>query len=112
MIKKSHSLSVLRAIAGKLKGHDCERIVKRTGNEITLALPSVNVADAKINIGLFSSKIIELVKASNTASSLDNSQYLICKAKSNTNDPELKVNCEKIYLQIVLALTQLESIFE
>ncbi len=27
-------------------------------------------------------------------------------------DPDLKLNCEKIYLQIVLSLTQLESIFE
>jgi hypothetical protein len=32
--------------------------------------------------------------------------------KNSTTDPTLKLNCEKIYLQIVLALTQLESIFE
>ena len=32
--------------------------------------------------------------------------------KSRTDDPKLKKNCEKIYLQIVLAFTQLESLFE
>ena len=32
--------------------------------------------------------------------------------KSSTDDTGLRTNCEKIYLQIVLALTQLESIFE
>jgi hypothetical protein len=32
--------------------------------------------------------------------------------KSSTNDYDLKVSCDKVYLQIVLALTQLESIFE
>jgi hypothetical protein len=32
--------------------------------------------------------------------------------KVGTDDHELKINYEKIYLQIVLALTKLESIFE
>jgi len=32
--------------------------------------------------------------------------------KESTTDPTLKSNCDKIYLQIVLAITQLESIFE
>jgi hypothetical protein len=105
-------LGVLKVIAIKLKGHDCEKMVKRTGNEISLTLPTVDVGIAKINMGLFSNKIVELVRASTIAAALDNSQYLVCKAKSSTSDQDLKLNCEKIYLQIVLALTQLESIFE
>ena len=103
---------MLGIIARKLKGHDCEKMVKRTGNEISLTLPSIDVGTAKINVGLFSNRIIELVRASTIATALDNSQYLICKMKGSTNDPDLKTNCEKIYLQIVLSLTQLESIFE
>lgn len=105
-------MSLLKTIATKIKGHDCEKMVKRTGNEISLTLPTVDVGAAKINMGLFSNRIVELVPASNTATSLDTSQYLICKTKNSTSDPNLKVNCEKIQLQIVLALTQLESIFE
>jgi hypothetical protein len=87
-------------------------MVKRTGNEISLTLPTVNIGIAKINVGLFSNKIVELVRASTIATALDNSQYLICKMKGSTTDPTLKSNCDKIYLQIVLAITQLESIFE
>jgi hypothetical protein len=87
-------------------------MVKRIGNEVSLTLPSVDVGIAKINMGLFSNKIGELSRASTIATALDNSQYLICKMKAGTADPELKMNCDKIYLQIVLALTQLESIFE
>ena len=102
----------MKVIALNLKGHDCEKMVKRTGNEISLALPSIDVGTAKINIGLFSNKIIELVRASVVAATLDNSQYLICKMKDSTIDPDLKTNYEKIYLQIILSLTQLESIFE
>ena len=103
---------MLKQIASKLRGHNCEKMVKRIGNEISLTLPTVDVGVAKINMGLFSNKIVELVRASNTAASLDNAQYLICRTKSSTNNSDLQVNCEKIYLQIVLALTQLESIFE
>ncbi len=105
-------MSILKGIATKIKGHDCEKMVKRTGNEISLTLPTIDVGVAKINVGLFSNKIIELVRASAIAAALDNSQYLVCRAKSSTSDQNLKLNCEKIYLQIVLALTQLESIFE
>jgi hypothetical protein len=105
-------LSILKNIAIKLKGHDCDRMVKRIGNEISLTLPTLEGGIAKINIGLFSNRIVELVKASNIAVVLDNSQYLICKVKTNTNDPDLKLNCEKIYLQIIFSLTQLESLFE
>jgi hypothetical protein len=105
-------LSILKTIAIKLKGHDCEKMVKRIGNEISLTLPNVDVGGAKINMGLFSNKIVELLRASAIAALLDNSQYLICRTKSTTSNQDLKLNCEKIYLQIILSLTQLESIFE
>jgi hypothetical protein len=105
-------LNLLKGIASKLKGHDCEKMVKRIGNEISLTLPTIDVGAAKINMGLFSNKILELVRASGVAVALDNSQYLICRMKSSIDDPQLKINSEKIYLQIVLALTQLQSIFE
>ena len=36
----------------------------------------------------------------------------MCKSKTNTDDKDLKTKCEKIYLQIILALSQLSSIFE
>src|SRR5215469_7539241 len=87
-------------------------MVNRIGNELSLTLPNIDVGVAKINMGLFSNKIVELVRASGVAAALDNSQYLICRMKNSTDDPQLKINSEKIYLQIVLALTQLESIFE
>jgi len=105
-------LNILRAIATKIRGQNCEKMVKRIGNEVSFSLPSLAPTEAKINIGTFSNKIVELQNASNIASALDNSQYLICKFKASTTDILLKKNCEKIYLQILLALTQLETIFE
>ncbi len=102
-------MNILKGIASKLKGHDCEKMVKRIGNEISLTLPNVDLGAAKINMGLFSNKLVELVRASNVAAALDNSQYLICRIKSSTDDLELKKNCEKICLQIVLALRAFNS---
>jgi hypothetical protein len=89
-----------------------KKMVKRVGNEISLTLPTVETGVAKINVGLFSNKIVELVRASTIAANLDNAQYMVCKTKSSTTDPDLKLNCEKISLQLVLSLTQLGSIFE
>ncbi len=99
-------MSILKDIAAKLRGHDCEKRVKRVGNEISLTLPTVDVGIAKINVGLFSNKVVELVRAYTIAASLDNAQYIVCKTKSSTSDPDLKLNCEKIGLQLVLSLTQ------
>ena len=104
-------MGVLKSIAIKIKGHDCEKMVKRIGNEISLTLPTIDTGLAKLNIGLFSNKIMELVRASPIAVALDESQYLICKILPNSKDPDL-IKCEKIYLQIILALTQLGSIYE
>jgi hypothetical protein len=106
-------LSILKSIATKIKGYDCEKMVKRIGNEISLTLPTtVDAEVTKLNIGLYSKRLVELVRASTIAAALDDSQYLVCKAKNNTSNPISKLNCEKIYLQIILALTQLKSIFE
>jgi len=102
----------LKKIAIALKGYDCERMVQRIGNEVSLNLPNIDTGVAKINMGLFSNKLVELSRASILAVALDTSQYLVCKMRATTNDNDLKINCDKIYLQIVLALTQLESIFE
>jgi hypothetical protein len=72
-------------------------MVKRVGNEIALTLPNIDIGAAKINMGLSPNRIVELVRASDVATALDNSQYLICKLKSSTNDPELKKNSENLF---------------
>jgi hypothetical protein len=110
-LREENSLSILKSIAIELKHHDCEKMVKWNGNKISFGLPTVDVG-TKINMGLFSNKIVELVRASNIAAGLDNSQYLLCMMKRSTKDPNLKISCERIQLLIVFALTQLESIFE
>jgi hypothetical protein len=102
----------LKNIATFLRGHNCEKMVERIGNEVSLNVPDIDAGIAKINLGQFSNKVVELSRASNVATALDNSQYLICKMRATTSDYDLKINCDKIYLQLVLALTQLESIFE
>ncbi|MFZ0514525.1 MAG: hypothetical protein WAM14_23170 [Candidatus Nitrosopolaris sp.] len=67
-------------------------MVKRIGNEISLTLPNIDAGAARINIGSLSNKIVELVRVSSITAALDNSQYLICRMKSSTDDPKLKKN--------------------
>lgn len=105
-------MSILKDIAIKLKDHDCKKIIRRNGNEITLTLPTIDANITKINTGLFSNKIPNLNRASSIAERLDNVQLDICVVKNSNNDPAIKINCQKLYLQILLAFTQLQSIFE
>jgi hypothetical protein len=58
-------------------------------------------AVAKINVGLFSRKVVELVKATDTAVSLDETQYQLCMALHRTRDEALKSICERIHLQLI-----------
>jgi hypothetical protein len=103
---------MIRSIAIKLKDHDCEKMIKSIRNGITLTLPTGDAEGTKLNIGLFSNKIMEQINAFNTAASLDNVQYLLCKVRNSTSDPTLKLKCEKFRILIILELTRLQSIFE
>jgi hypothetical protein len=105
-------VGLLSNIAKRIKGHDCEQIVKKTGNEITLSGAAIEVGPAKINIGAFANKVVELIKATEIAVNLDQAQYLVCKAKNSSSDSEFRIRCERIHLQIILSLTQLRSLFE
>jgi hypothetical protein len=64
-------------------------LIRRTENEITLSGANLGLADLKINLGSFIDKPIELVKASEVAIALDDSQYLLCKTLFN-------MSCESI----------------
>lgn len=49
----------------KLKGDDCEKMVKMIGNQISLILPTKDAEGAKLNMELFIDNIVELITASN-----------------------------------------------
>jgi predicted GNAT superfamily acetyltransferase len=103
----------LRGLAARIKGHDCERAVKKLGSEFSLYGPDIYAGGvAKINVGLFSRKVVELVKATDTALSLDETQYQLCMAIRSTKDEALKTICERIRLQIILAFHELSILIE
>jgi hypothetical protein len=104
-------MGLLSDFARRLKGHNCEMLVKRTANEITISGPSIGIGDIKVDIGSFSNKVLELVKATEVAVALDNSQYLLCKEVSNMKDNDsLKGEYKKIRLQLIMAFNQLQGI--
>lgn len=103
-------MGVLSQLARKIRGHDCEMLVKRTATEVTISGTNFGVADTTIDTGSFSSKILELVKATEVAIALDNSQYLLCKELARMDDDQIKRDCKKIRLQLVMAFSQLQGI--
>src|SRR4051794_9763925 len=104
-------MNILSNIARALKGRECEMLIKRTGNEITLTGLGAEVGDLKLNIASFSNKLIEFVKAAEVAIALDDSQYLLCITSSNMKDSEqLKQDCQRIRLMLIMAFNQLRAI--
>jgi len=101
----------LSDIARKIKAHDCDMLVKRTANEITLSGAALGLGDTKIDVGAFSNRLIELVQATEVAVAIDNSQYLLCKEVSSMKDDDQSKNdYKKIWLQLVMAFNQLQGI--
>jgi hypothetical protein len=103
-------MGILSEIAIRLKGHECEMLIKRTRNEITLSGANFGMADIKIDLASFSNKLIELVKATQVAVALDDSQYLMCKELSGMKNDELKNDCQRIRLMLIMAFSQLRAI--
>jgi hypothetical protein len=57
-------MGILSNIAKRIKSHNCEEIINC---EISAYGAAIKDGPGKINIGMFSNKIVELVKASETA---------------------------------------------
>jgi uncharacterized protein YdgA (DUF945 family) len=103
-------MNFLHTAVERIRGRRCEKLVKRTGNEVTLSA-GVEVGDFKINVANFSNIIKELVDVPDTAVALDDTQYLLCMAISDMKDiPQLKEKCIAIRLQLIIGFNQLRAI--
>jgi hypothetical protein len=93
-----------------VKGRRCEKLVKRTGSDISLSA-GIDAGDFKINVASFSKVIRELVNVPDTAVTLDDTQYHLCMAISNMKDmPQLREKCIAIRLQLIIGFNQLRAI--
>jgi hypothetical protein len=110
-------MSFLKGIAAGIKSRhdDCKRSVKHLASEFSISGPEIDGAEmgvAKINIGLFSRKVVELVKATDTAVSLDETQYQLCMAIRSSNDEKFKNICLRIRLQIIISFHEFSKLIE
>jgi len=103
-------MNFLHPAVKMIRGRRCEKLVKRTGSEITLST-SVEAEGFKINIGNFSNVIKELVNVPDIAVALDDTQYLLCMAISDMKEmPQLKEKCITIRLQLIIGFNQMRAI--
>jgi hypothetical protein len=102
---------ILSSIATALPGHDCEKLVKRTEDDIKLSGVAIVAGPIDIKFGDFSRVQKQLIKSSDIAVSLDDSQVLLCQEISKLKDGDLlKDDCRRIRLQITLGMNQLRGI--
>jgi hypothetical protein len=103
-------MNFLHLAVEMIKGRRCEKLVKRSGNEITLST-GVEVGIFKINIANFSNVIKELANVPDMAVALDDTQYLLCMAISDMKEmPQLKEKCMTIRLQLIIGFNQMRAI--
>ena len=103
-------MSFLHAAVERIRGRKCEKLVKRTGNEVALSA-GVEAGGFKINVANFSNVIKELTQVPDIAVTLDDTQYLLCAAISDMKEmPQLREKCITMRLQLIFGFSQLRAI--
>jgi len=98
-------------IAKKLKGNCCERLVKYTGQELTITGANIGLGNFKIDVGNFSNKIKEINTVPPIMMAMDNNQYLLCRQASELDaNSSLKELCLRIRLMHIMSFTQLQAL--
>jgi len=101
---------LLTAIAKWIRGHSCERLVKRTANEIQISGASFGAGSVKVDVGSLSNKVKELARSSELALALDDSQYLLCTTEAELRPGRLAEDVTRVRIMMILALTQLRAL--
>ena len=95
-------MGFLHSAVERIKGRQCEKLVQRIGNEVSLST-ALDAGIFKINLGNFSRVIREIVNVPDTAVALDDSQYHLCMAISDMKDnSKLKEDCIRIRLMVIM----------
>jgi hypothetical protein len=112
LLNRMVNFSRILAYVG-LGGRPCEKFVKMIGNDLTITGPSIGISEVKVDIGTFSNKNVEFFKVNHVLTSMDASQYLLCRTIENLPkfDP-LRMDCERIRIQTILGFTQLQSLLD
>jgi hypothetical protein len=103
-------MGILDDIVNRIIGKKCERLVKQTGQEITVTGINVGLGSYSIALGGASNKIIQYYQVPQVMVTLDNQQYLFCSTIAELKDGKLKENCIKMRLQTILGLGQLQAL--
>ena len=103
-------MAVLLRLARWLKGSECQKLVRHTANEITVNGAGFGIGEFKIDLGSLSTKIKEFHRITQTTVALDNSQYLLCDQISRLDNEQLKEDCIRIRLQLIMGFSQLHVV--
>jgi hypothetical protein len=107
--------SVVQQIVDFFRGGRCHMKIRREGNEFSISALTVNIGPVNISLGGFSNKIKALNKATRTALTLDNGQYLFCdeiEHMDKDEDPQYRLIVKKIRIVMMAGLTQLSAIID
>lgn len=108
-------MSFLSKLGGLVNRRGCKNIARKYGSEFDITAPELEFTGIKVKAGTYSNYIKEFVKASDLAVNLDNTQLLLCEElmqMKDDEDKELKDELKRIRLQIILGISNLQTMLD
>lgn len=104
-------MGIASSIANKLRGHNCEKLVRYTAQEVIFTGFSGEAAGYKINLGNFSNNVKRTNSVSETMKALDNQQYILCmQAHDSSASPELRKKCLEARVMCTIGLSHFQAL--
>lgn len=104
-------MGIASSIANKLRGHNCERLVRYTAQEVVFTGLSGEAAGYKINLANFSNSVKTTNTVSEVMKALDNNQYLLCvQAHDSCASPEFRNKCLQARVMCTIGLSNFQAL--
>ncbi len=104
-------MGLASSFAEKIRGHNCEKLVQYTKQEITFKGLSGEGSGYKISLGEFSNSVKVTNTVTEVMKALDNNQYLLCMQAHDSNaSHELRDKCLQARVMCTIGLSNFQAL--
>ncbi len=104
-------MGLASSIAERIRGHNCERLVQYTKQEVAFKGLSGEGGGYKISLGNFSNNVKVTNTVTEVMKALDNNQFLLCtQAHDRIASPEFRDKCLQARVMCTIGLTNFQAL--
>jgi hypothetical protein len=105
------AMGLAASIAELMRGHNCEKLVQYTKQEVTFRGLSGEGGGYKISLGTFSNNVRLINSVTEVMKALDNNQFLLCQqAHDHSASPQLRERCLQVRVMCTIGLTNFQAL--